>query len=53
MPFDVVTNNLGLLMSGLLLTIFISVVSIVSGLVLGVGVASAHQRPRAPHRVGG
>src|SRR6185369_6427528 len=50
MPFDVVTNNLGLLTSGLLLTIFISVVSIVSGLVLGVGVAAARLSRSAPLR---
>ena len=41
MPFDVVTNNLGLLASGLVLTVFISVASIVAGLVVGIGIAAA------------
>lgn len=41
MPFDVVYNNIGLLASGLSLTVLISVAAILAGLLLGVVVAVA------------
>ena len=41
MPFDVVTRNLDILASGIILTIVISVVSIAAGLALGVVVAAS------------
>ena len=41
MPFDVVTRNWDILVSGIVLTIVISVASIAAGLALGIAVAAA------------
>ena len=41
MPFNVVYNNVGLLASGLALTVLISVASILAGMLIGVAVAIA------------
>jgi His/Glu/Gln/Arg/opine family amino acid ABC transporter permease subunit len=52
MPFDVVSRNLDVLVSGIILTIVISVASIAAGLVLGVGVAAGRlSRVRLLHLV--
>src|SRR5947209_8391017 len=52
MPFDVVSRNLDVLVSGIILTIVISVASIAAGLVLGVGVAAGRlSRIRLLHLV--
>ena len=41
MPFDVVTRNLDILTSGIILTIVISVASIAAGMALGIAVAAS------------
>jgi His/Glu/Gln/Arg/opine family amino acid ABC transporter permease subunit len=52
MPFDVVSWNLDVLVSGIILTIVISVASIAAGLVLGIGVAAGRlSRIRLLHLV--
>jgi His/Glu/Gln/Arg/opine family amino acid ABC transporter permease subunit len=50
MPFDVVTRNLELLGSGLVLTIVVSVASIMAGMVLGLATAVARMSSVAPFR---
>ena len=45
MPFNVVYNNVGLLASGIVLTVLISVASILAGMLIGVAVAVARMSP--------
>ena len=54
MPFNVVYNNVGLLVSGIALTVLISVASILAGMLIGVAVAVARMSPsRALRSVAG
>lgn len=54
MPFNVVYNNVGLLASGIALTVLISVASILAGMLIGVAVAVARMSPsRALRSVAG
>jgi polar amino acid transport system permease protein len=52
MPFDVVSRNIDLLVSGIILTLVIAVVSIVVGLAIGIPVAVARMSRRpVPHTI--
>lgn len=50
MPFNVVYNNVGLLASGIVLTVLISVASILAGMLIGVAVAVARMSPSRAFR---